>query len=150
MSTNGSFVVGSRNRLFNLISLNEFTLQEIKKPDFDCLAEEALFFASGEELKNLKKIKPSELQEPNIEHKKTGIDVKTRFQFTPNQLLTILTERGFRGVEVYPIHIHSLPIKFIDKYASIHASISNSLQPFGKNNSELVPYSSSFMLHLKK
>ena len=150
LSPNGSFVLGSRNRLFNLISLNKFTTQESIKPDYGALMEEAVFFASGEKIEEISKLKSIALQDSDTQHMKTGIDVKTRFQFTPHQLLNILNGKGFQGVEVYPVHIHSLPLIFKDKYPQIHASVSNSLQSYGKTHSELIPFSSSFMLHLKK
>jgi 2-polyprenyl-3-methyl-5-hydroxy-6-metoxy-1,4-benzoquinol methylase len=147
---NGSFVFGSRNRLFNIISFNEFTLQELNKPDFTALMEEAVFFSSSKGIENISKLKIPPLQEVDTKHSKTGINVQTRFQFTPHQLLSMLNDKGFQSIGVYPIHIHNLPMAMKNRYPQIHASVSNSLQPYGKNHTELIPFSSSFMLHVKK
>jgi len=148
--SNGSFVLGSRNRLFNIFSLNSFTQQELKESNFDALLKESISLASGQTIDEISKLKAVSLQRPDTQHIKTGIDVKTRFQYTPLQLITMLNDRGFTAIEIYPIHIHCAPPIFKDKYPEIHASISNLLQTYAQYHIELVPLSSSFMLHLRK
>lgn len=150
LAPNGSFIVGSRNRLFNIFSLNAYTQYEINESAVEGLLEEAIVLASGEGLEDLLKRKPIAFQKTDTKHTKTGIDVTTRYQYTPLQLITLLKNNGFNATEIYPIHIHAIPLVFIDKHPEIHGSISNLLQNYGRQSPELVPYSSSFMLHVQK
>ena len=150
LALNGSFVVGSRNRLFNLFSLNSFTHQELNESTVDALLKESTVLASGETIEEISKLKAVSLQNPDMQHTKTGIDVTTRFQYTPLQLVNMLNDRGFTALELCPIHIHSVPPIFKDKHPEIHASISNALQIYARQHSELVPFSSSFMLHVQR
>ncbi len=150
LAPNGSFVVGSRNRLFNLFSLNSFTYQELGASNVNDLLKESIALASGETIEEISKLKVASLQSPDTQHTKTGIDVTTRFQYTPLQLVNMLSDKGFKAIEIFPIHIHSVPPIFKDKHPEIHASISNLLQAYARTHSELVPFSSSFMLHVQK
>ncbi|MFC1671514.1 class I SAM-dependent methyltransferase [Planctomycetota bacterium] len=151
LNPNGSFVVGSRNRLFNLFSLNAFTRQELNEPSIEALLRESVALASGDAIEEIsRRVEAAPLQKPDTQHTKTGIDVTTRFQYTPLQLMNMLNDRGFESVEIYPIHIHSAPPLFKDKHPEMHASISNLLQVYARQCSELVPFSSSFMLHVQK
>ena len=150
LKPNGSFVVGSRNRLFNLFSINTYTSHELETDSFKMLAQEAIALASTENIRDLLNIVCVPLQSPDTKHEKTGIDVTTRFQFTPVQLMKMLNEKNFTPVEIYPIHIHAVPPVFKDKHPEIHASISNLLQEYARNKLELIPFSSSFMLHVQK
>ena len=150
LNPNGSFVVGSRNRLFNLFSLNSFTQQELDSSSIESLLKESMVFASGDNIEEVLKVEPAPLQNNDTQHTFTGIDVLTRFQYTPHQLVNMLKERGFEVVEVYPVHIHSLPSVFKEKHPEIHTSISNLLHSHARQCPELVPFSSSFMLHAQK
>jgi hypothetical protein len=150
LTRNGSFVVGSRNRLFNLFSLNAFTQQELNESNVETLLKESVALASEEKIEAISRMNPTPLQNPDTQHTKTGIDVTTRFQYTPLQLKNMLNDRGFETVEIYPVHIHTLPPIFKDKYPEIHASISNLLQAYARQCPELIPFSSSFMLHAQK
>jgi len=150
LTPGGSFVVGSRNRLYNLFSLNSFTLQELNESNADALLREATALASGKTIEEVSKMKTASLQRDDTKHAKTGIDVSTRFQYTPLQLINMLNNRGLKASEIYPIHIHSTPSIFKDKQLEIHTSISNLLQTYGRHCKELVPFSSYFMLHVEK
>lgn len=146
----GSLVVGSRNRLFNIFSLNAYTQHEIIESTVESLLEEAIALSSGESLEDLSKRKPVSFQKPDTKHTKTGIDVTTRYQYTPLQLIGMLKDNGFNAVEIYPIHIHCAPPVFANKYPETHGYISNVLQTYGRQSLELVPFSSSFMLHVQR
>lgn len=150
LTPNGSFVVGSRNRLFNLFSLNAFTHQELNESSVEDLLYESVALASGKKIDEISGMKTTPLQNPDIQHTNTGIDVKTRFQYTPLQLVNMINNIGFKVVEIYPIHIHSVPPVFKNRHPEIHAFISSLLQAYAKQCSELVPFSSSFMLHAQK
>jgi len=146
----GSFVLGSRNRLFNIFSINSFTLEETNNGTVTLLLREATVLASGASLAELAGLDTAPLQKPNHEHTSTGIDVSTRYQFTPAQLTKMLKARGFTIKQLYPIHIHGVPPAFKEQHPEIHTSISNLLQNYANDDTSLVPYSSSFMLHAQK
>ena len=145
-----SFVVGSRNRLFNIFSINTHTLRELDESDFNLLLKEAVALASGNDIEELAKMECAQLQKPDAQHEKTGIDVATRFQYTPLQLIHMLADRGLKPLEINPIHIHGVPPAFKAKRPEVHTYISNLLQEYAQPNPELVPISSSFMLHMVK
>jgi len=150
LSTGGSLVLGSRNRLFNLFSLNSFTIEEVESGVADLLVREAVSLASGIDIMELAKMEAAPLQKPGLRHANTGINVSTRYQFTPVQLIRLLKAKGLSTTHVYPIHVHGVPSAFKDRNPEIHAGISNLLQAYAAEYRSLVPYSSSFMLHAEK
>lgn len=150
LAPRGSFVVGSRNRLFNLVSMNDFTLQETESDGIDLLLREAVKWTTAKEMVGVVSAECAPLQAPETEHAKTGIDVTTRFQYSPFQLINLLQERGLRAVEVYPVHIHGVTPSFKEANTEIHASIANLLQAYARHNTQLLVHASTFMLHVKK
>lgn len=146
----GSFVVGSRNRLFNIFSLNDFTTHEIDEGAALQLLKESVRLASTGSIDELLEVEEAPLQRPQMEHTPTGIDVSTRYQFTPVQLMRRLEAKGFEIVQVYPIHIHAVAPTFQKQHGDVHATVSNLLQTYADEQMSLVPFSSSFMLHVVK
>lgn len=150
LAPQGSFIVSSRNRLFNIISMSPFTRVELMGTDVEALMNEAIALASNVDIAELPAINPASLQEPDTKHVRTEVDVTTRFQYTPVQLMKMLNARDLKPVELFPIHIHGVPSTFKNKYPEVHASISNLLQTHAEQNTELIPFSSVFMLHVQK
>lgn len=150
LAPEGSFVVGSRNRLFNLFSMNDYTLLEIHAGASECLLREAVKWTTAKEMVEVEEAECAPLQAPETEHAKTGIEVTARFQYSPFQLVNLLQHRGLRAVEVYPVHIHGVPLSFKENNTEIHASIANLLQEYGRHNTQLLTHASTFMLHMKK
>lgn len=150
LAPGGSFVVGSRNRLFNLVSMNDFTLQEAESGGIDLLLREAVKWTTAKEMVGVVSAECAPLQAPETEHTKTGIDVTTRFQYSPFQLINLLQDRGLRAVEVYPVHIHGVTPSFKEANPEMHASIANLLQAHARHNTQLLAHASTFMLHVKK
>jgi 2-polyprenyl-3-methyl-5-hydroxy-6-metoxy-1,4-benzoquinol methylase len=150
LAPRGSFIVSSRNRLFNIFSMSSFTMMEMDGKDLEALMNEAIAIVSNTEIKELLTIKPASLQKTGTKHEITGVDVSTRFQYTPVQLMRMLEERGLKTLELYPIHIHGVHPAFKEKYPEVHASISDLLQNYAEKNLELLPFSSSFMIHVQK
>ncbi|RJR32880.1 MAG: class I SAM-dependent methyltransferase [Deltaproteobacteria bacterium] len=146
----GSLVLGSRNRLFNIFSLNKFTQDEIVSNEIIALLLEAIQIMKSEHIADLIGFETAPLQKEDKEHEITGIKVSTRYQFTPAQLASMLHAKGFEPIEIYPIHIHGSFPKFKEKNPAVHVLIANFLQEFAKNNACLIPQSSSFMIHGKK
>ena len=149
----GSFFVGSRNRLFNLCSLNSYTQLELDLGTERRLLQECVLLASTErtqDLFNAVGALPRLTRHPE-RHPSTGIKVSSRFQYTPGELIAALKPHGFAPVTVYPIHYHALPVSVAaaDR-AELHRSIANLMAHEASRDHRLVPNSSSFVLHLKK
>ncbi len=150
LKRDGSLVLGSRNRLFNIFSLNKFSQEEIENNSMAMLVSEAIKIVNSDNISNLIGLNTAALQKEGEKHSRTGIRVSTRYQFTPIQLINILRDKCFEPIEIFPIHIHAVVPKFKDKYPAIHGNISNMLQNYGEHNMCLIPCSSSFMIHAKK
>lgn len=150
LNPGGSLVMGSRNRLFNLFSLNSYTSAEIEQGNAALLLREAFALATGTDFAGLLSLETVPLQEANTEHANTGIDVTTRYQFTPVQLMKMAQAKSLETKQIYPVHIHSVPPTFKQQYPQVHTSLSNLLQAYASDNISLVPYASSFMLHAQK
>jgi 2-polyprenyl-3-methyl-5-hydroxy-6-metoxy-1,4-benzoquinol methylase len=150
LSLGGSFVLGSRNRLFNLYSLNEYTRMELEGEDSAALLEEAVALATARSLDALTELTPARFQDPETEHTRTNIGVSTRYQYTPLQLKGMLAEVGLQVAEICPIHIHGVPPAFKNDHPEVHTSIANLLQSYGRGRLDLVPQASTFMIHARK
>lgn len=144
LTTGGSFVVGSRNRLFNLVSMNRFTREEFESGGFDMLLDEAINWAEGST-----QGEPAPLQHDETTHAHTGIGVNTRYQYTPLQLINILRERGLHADEIYPVHIHVNPA-FQARDPANHVQVANDLQTRARGHNGLLANASTFMLHALK
>ena len=88
----GSLVFSSRNRLFNLFSLNSYTQTEIEGEALKSLLRESIAIASGQGVEDLLKLETVPLQDAEMAHGKSRITVLTRFQYTPVQLMRMLDE----------------------------------------------------------
>jgi 2-polyprenyl-3-methyl-5-hydroxy-6-metoxy-1,4-benzoquinol methylase len=150
LNPGGSLVLGSRNRLFNIFSLNSFTVEEINTGTATLLLREATVLASGISVAALGESEAAPLQKRCGGQTRTGIDVSMRYQFTPAQLIRMLKTRGFVIKQLYPVHVHGVPPAFKEHHPATHTSISNMLQNYAHEHVCLVPYSSSFMLHADK
>ncbi len=150
LAPGGSLILGSRNRLFNLYSLNAYTRMELEGDDLSKLMEEAVALSSAESIASLPKLTPAAWQEAETEHAHTNIEVTTRYQYTPYQLIDLLVGRGFTVNEVCPVHIHSVPPSFKSDFPQVHTSIANLLQSYARYRLDLVPSASTFMIHAFK
>ncbi len=146
----GSLVVGSRNRLFNLFSMNAYTLQEIEAGDVESLLRESIAWTTAQGLSSVLGGPAAPVQVPGTEHATTGIDVTARFQFTPLQLTGMLEKHGFTIEEVYPVHVHGVTPAFGKEHAPVHVSVANLLQSHARHEVRMLPHASSFMLHVRK
>ena len=150
LSPGGSLVLGSRNRLFNAVSNNVFTLDEIQSGAISLLLNEAVVLSAADGLADLPSIATAPLQSPNTKHPQTGVAVTTRYQFTPAQLCKLIDSHGLTPKELFPIHVHGVPPAFKEKHPDVHTTISNLLHGYAHGSLALVPYASSFMIHATK
>jgi 2-polyprenyl-3-methyl-5-hydroxy-6-metoxy-1,4-benzoquinol methylase len=152
---NGSLVFGTRNRLFNIVSMNQYTLDEIESGNLDKLAIESVRVAGISNPEELLNTDTVELEPATRKHTNTGgIEVTTRFQFTPAQLVKMLHAKGFTVKELCPVHIHGLSPNFAADHKEAHYNVSNLLSNITneekQNRYKLIPYASSFMVHAVK
>lgn len=154
LKKDGSLVLGSRNRLFNIFSMNEYTSNEIANHNIEKLLNEAIILTKLTNLSDLLTVDAVPLEKPNATHANTGIDVSTRFQFTPAQLVKMLDAKGFAVKGLCPIHIHGVNPTFTANHKEVHYNISNLLSLVTNEDKEsrnkLIPSSSSFMIHAVK
>ena len=150
LKNGGSLVLGSRNRLFNMFSSNEYTRHEINEGTVNSLLLESIALAKGLSIHELANLEPAPLPNVNQKQLNTGIDVSIRYQYTPIQLIKILEDKGFEPIHISPIHIHGVVPTFKDQYPATHTNISNLLQTYAEKNTALLPNASSFQVHAKR
>ncbi len=150
LKSKGSLVLGSRNMLFNIFSLNKFTEEQINDNTINALLLEAIQIVKAGSIKDLMDLTTAPFQKEEMKHQETGIKVSTRYQFTPGQLINMLKAKGLEPKEIYPVHIHGIVPTFKDKYPVIHGNIANLLQGYAPDNMSLIPQASSFMIHVQK
>lgn len=145
LAPGGAIILGSRNRLFNLFSLNRFTEAELSAGAVRSLLAESISLANTKTLRGLARITPTPLSRPSRQPR-TGIPVSTRYQYTPVQLIRLLERHGFSPARLAPVHIHAAPPRFKERRPALHARLSEFLHPFGAAHPELLPMASSFMI----
>jgi 2-polyprenyl-3-methyl-5-hydroxy-6-metoxy-1,4-benzoquinol methylase len=151
LTKGGSLVLGSRNRLFNLFSLNEYTKVEFEKDTLQKLVAEAMILNNATTMTNvIQGLSQIDEPLPTIDrHPPTGIDVTTRHQYTPGQLVRLVQEEGFDAVEMFPIHYHAAVPRFAKEHAGSHVMMADLMQHYSSECHYLIPSASSFMLHAR-
>jgi hypothetical protein len=143
----GTFLFGTRNRLFNVTSLNKFTNIEIELGNFEHLLRQAIAFQSSETksrplefLKDFAGIEPQPDRHPN-----TGIDVDTRYQYSPGELYGRLQSSGYQLENVYPVHYHAFPPGFKEDYLVEHERAARFVQDHAPTDLRIVPWCSTLV-----
>lgn len=145
----GYLVFGTRNRLFNLFSLNKFSLSEIKKRTFKKFYEESVHLSSSN-FKDFIKQKKTKFEEVPFKQPNTGVNVDKRHQFSPLQLIDILNKKKFKVVDIHPINYHPVP-PTVYRTDQNYRKFSNYIFKTNSNNKlPYIPFSSSFMISAKK
>jgi 2-polyprenyl-3-methyl-5-hydroxy-6-metoxy-1,4-benzoquinol methylase len=148
----GSLVVGSRNRLFNAVSLNEFTRLEADIGTLIPLTLEAMTIQATKDRSELfGQLKKHWRIDPQpAAHPVTGILVETRFQFSPAELIYRLEKVGLAAEAIYPVHYHGASPVIKKENPTFHHRIANAAVTIGVKEHRLVPFCSTFVLHAKK
>ena len=148
----GILVVGSRNRLFNLLSLNDYTLAELRMGEIEALTSEAVTLhqspsweAAVEALAAHEKVQVQPEYHPH-----TGIDVEVRYQYSPAELIKRGRASGFLPANLFPVHFHGLPVDMKAKHPGLHVELANIVGQLAATDFRLVPYCSTFVLGLRK
>jgi 2-polyprenyl-3-methyl-5-hydroxy-6-metoxy-1,4-benzoquinol methylase len=148
----GALVVGSRNRLFNAFSLNEFTRMEAEIGVLGTLISEAIALqqnpdpeAAFRALRRLERIDP----QPDC-HPITGIPVETRYQYAPADLLYRLSKAGLTTATLYPVHFHAFPSGVKTEQPRLHSEVAHLATKVGLRDHRMVPFSSSFVIEARR
>jgi 2-polyprenyl-3-methyl-5-hydroxy-6-metoxy-1,4-benzoquinol methylase len=152
LSPGGALVVGSRNRLFNAHSMNNYTDIEERLGTLPRLMQEcaALHLSTSQEgaisgLTKLARIDPQPEGHPD-----TGIGVSIRYQYSPAELIGRLQKHGFKIETIFPIHYHGLPLKYAAEHPDLHNAIAKAVELRSPEDQRLVPLCSSFVLHARR
>lgn len=143
----GSLIVSARNRLFNMMSANEYTKEEIASGNIGKLVDEMVALNECKTLAELLVMDTAPMQQEGMEHAGTGIAVSSRYQYTPVQLMKIMHREGYGLKDVSPIHIHVGTPRFKEQEPRVHYEVANLVHEFALNNWQLLGSASAFMIH---
>jgi 2-polyprenyl-3-methyl-5-hydroxy-6-metoxy-1,4-benzoquinol methylase len=148
----GALVVGSRNRLFNLLSFNDYTLTELQLGTVDQLAAEAIALHQSTSLQQaFEALRQHERKLPQPDcHPHTGIGVELRYQYSPAELICRGREAGFTPRNLFPVHFHGIPNALKNEQPRVHAELANLVGRLAPVDFRLVPYCSTFVLEFGK
>ncbi len=152
LTPGGALLLGSRNRLYNVVSVNAFTEIERGLGILSDLAREAIILQeSGTQadavaaLKRLMRTYPQPGGHPD-----TGIGVSLRLQFSPSELIDRLERTGFHVKTIYPVHYHALSPTVKTDYPALHHEIAKTMQRLAQQDHRIVPYCSTFVLDARR
>lgn len=151
-AVDGTLVVGSRNRLFNLRSLNNYTAMEIELGAVGALMAEAMVFGKSATMKDsLLSLAAMEVELPMLDsHPDTGIQVATRHQYTPGQLARLLARHGFVADALFPVHYHAFLPRFAETHSMLHVDIADHVFEHDPDDPRLIPGTSTFVIAAHK
>jgi 2-polyprenyl-3-methyl-5-hydroxy-6-metoxy-1,4-benzoquinol methylase len=142
----GILVVGSRNRLFNVFSMNKFTDIEIELENVKNLISQSVIFQGSPDasevitsLSRLGFIEPQPDQHPH-----TGINVSTRFQYSPAELVHRMDKVGLTVKKMIPINLHIFPPSVGRDHERLVNKIRSQSLEFADHR--LIPQASSFVI----
>jgi len=156
LKKNGIFVLESRNRLFNAISFNNYTMDEIKIKEINHILEECIIFNNSSTMQKLlnfkfkSKIKRNLKKHDLTDTKYAKIKVDIRNQYTPFELFSRLRKNGFKILDISPVHIHALTTGAKNKRGDIHTKLAYFLEEHDEIKLNLIPQCSSFMITCQK
>lgn len=148
----GCIAIGSRNRLYNLFSLNSYTQIEIDIGSVNALLGEAIKLGGAKSQQEaIEKLSEHDIELPMPEqHPGTGIKVTTRHQYTPGQLMTLFRRAGFETEAIYHANYHAMPIAAKDQYTESYGNFANHVFAEYPLDPRLVPNSSTFEIVARK
>jgi len=154
LKLDGALALGSRNRLFNLHTLNDFTELETACGTIEKLVLEGRIIQSAktqEEALSKLELLRYEYEQPSA-HPITRVKVDTRYQFTPADLITRLSKHRLKASRIYPVHYHPLPMtmKPEEGCKNIHTHFAKYASDNWLSRHNLIPYCSSFVIEAKR
>lgn len=147
LKKNGILIISSRNRLFNIFSLNKFTKLEIKNKKIHGLLKEAIQLINCD-FNSFKKKSGLRFEIIKYKQPKTGVNVDLINQYTPKQLINFYKKNGFDAIDVSGINYHPVIPSF--KNTDYVNEFNSRIIEQNYYNKKIIPCSSSFMLLLRK
>jgi SAM-dependent methyltransferase len=148
----GSLAVGSRNRLFNISSFNDYTLMERDLGVLDALIEEAVAVSrasnAAEVLSAITRFQKAQPQP--IQHPSTGIGVSVRYQYAPSDFAFRAKKHGFEPRCIYPVHFHGLPMQIKNSHPEVHSGLAMKIETLKDSSACILPFSSTYLMDLRK
>lgn len=118
LNPGGYLDISALNRLFNLYSLDSFTHMECELDMLQHLLDEAMLVGqakNADELFEKLRQRDFEYVHPSTHPRLyESIDIDTRFQYTPGDLLKRIEKHGFEVTAIYNIQYHGLPANMRD------------------------------------
>lgn len=152
LAPGGAFIVGSRNRLFNVVSLNAFTAVERELGNLDDLAREAQACATApgqaEAIAAMERLARAYPQPDR--HPTTGVAVSVRYQYSPGELAGRLRRFGLAPHAIAGAHYHGLPPVVAAEWPALHASLADTIYRERRDDIRLLPYCSTFVLDARR
>lgn len=139
--------IGSRNRLFNLVSMNQFTAAELRAGTTGELLAEAIALTEAESLDGFLEWAGHGGRDRDVlnEYPQTDVDV-AGYQYTPATICQLLAEADLRPIAVSPVHYHGFPPVITRAHPEMHAEVSNLVHERFRDRYRFVPYSSSYII----
>jgi len=155
VNSKGAISIGSRNRLFNITTFNDYTELERRLGTVDKLFDEASICVSSESneefINNMRDYTGSTGLVQNDTHPLTGIEVETRYQFTPSDLMHRMESHGFRVTNIYPVNYHAFqPAIKNKKITHMQKEIAGMVSEDYQTDHRLLPNASSFVMEAFK
>lgn len=152
LTDGGGLIIASRNRLFNLVTFNEYTKREIETGNVEALMAEAMVMAAAESMAECLKGLAALDQIAGLldTYPVTGVPVTVRHQYTPAQLCRLLSECGLTPVSVSPCHYHVAVPRFLEAHPTLHVQMSRRMQEHIVDCHVVVPQASSYMIYARK
>ena len=150
LKKNRYLIFGSRNRLYNLFSLNKFSEKEINYNSFKKFYMESIGLNKNLKLSEFFKLNKNKFHEQPFLQPVTGIEVYKRHQFSPLQIVDIMKKYNFKVIDIHPVNYHPVtPINMNSKesYKKFSSEVF-----YYENSKKLsyIPFSSTFMVTAKK
>lgn len=148
----GRLALGSRNRLFNVVTMNAFTEMERQAGTLERLVQECIAIeAAADQAGMIAALSPFSAMMAQIEkHPFTGIGVSTRFQFSPGDLIARVRGYGFEPVALYPVHYHGIPTALVPDAMTLHTAVAATVEKLDYPNHRLLPYSSTYVMDARR
>lgn len=146
----GVLILGSRNRLYNLFSMNNYTQQEYAAGTHHALLAEAIAVSNGAAVAELANLALAPYPESGTRHERTtGIAVDVRHQYTPGQLAQLLRNGNFTANGLGGVHPQAVSPAFKGRKPEIHVAASDFLYQFA-DDPALLPFCSTFMIRARR
>ena len=148
----GIAIIGSRNRLFNLVSLNKFTQIEIDLGNIHKLLQQSIICQEYTDqhtvIRKLEEI--GELEPHPDSHPNTGINVSSRNQYSPAELCIRTRRGGLSPRLLVPINYHSVPVSMKKQLSKAYQDGAKYFETTHNFDHRLLPFCSTYLLAAQK